>query len=95
VAPYREPAKDVEADLDAREVAAFKAQLARRALRVRAGTALVLMAVIAPALVLVALSVHVLGRAPAPRPAPRPSRCEARVLSAPDVGEPLVMTFCQ
>jgi hypothetical protein len=44
VGPYREAAENVEAGLDALEVGAFKASLARRARRVRVGLLLTVLA---------------------------------------------------
>jgi len=92
VGPYREPAEDVEADLDAREVAEFQALLARRGRRVRVGVLLTLLATIAPAVVLASLTL--LWTPAPPLPSGRPSRCETHLVS-PARGEPFPMTVCR
>lgn len=90
--PYREPAENVEADLEAREIANFKASLARRSRRVHVGVLLTLLAAVGPAALAVSLTVLY---APAPPlPSGRPStRCETHVVS-PTRGEPFPMTVC-
>ena len=89
--PYREPSEDVEARLDALELGAFKAALARRGRRVRVGVVLTVLGVIA---VPAALTSILFPRTP-PLPSHAPStHCETRMIS-PTVGEPIRMTICR
>lgn len=88
--PYREPAEDVEASIDAREVEAFKASLERRGRRARVGVVLVVFATVAFVASIASLSLRAASFTPPP---PRTSSCETRFLEPPS-GDPFPMTIC-
>ena len=93
VGPYRERAENVEAELDAREVAAFKASLARRGRHVSVGVLLTLLAAVGPAVL--AVSLAVLYAPPPPLPSGRSStRCDTHLVW-PARGEAFPMTVCR
>ena len=92
VGPYRDPAEDLEAELDAREVAAFRALLERRGWRVRAGVLLTMLGVVGGAATVVLLVLHS-GLSAATSPEPRAPRCVTRLVT-PRAGDPFPMTIC-
>jgi hypothetical protein len=93
VVPYRTPAANDDARLDALELAAFQARLGGRArqFRVWAGVLLTVICVAAPAVVIFALSFFV---APVPPPADTAPRCETHYVT-PASGDPIPMTVCR
>lgn len=92
--PYREPAEDLEAGLDALEVAAFEAALARGAWRIPAGVVLMVLGPIVPAVVLLIFSFSMQTTPPVPSPDAHAPRCETRMVE-PSTGAPFPMTICR
>ena len=94
VRPYRERAEDLEAGLDALEVAAFRAALARRAWRIPAGVALMVLGPTVPAVVLMIFPFWMQSTPAAPSPDTHAPRCETRIVE-PSTGAPFPMTICR
>lgn len=92
VGPYREPAEDVEAGLDAVEIAALKASLARRTWRIRAGVVLCVVGPIAAGVGIMAFWLSWGGTVPEHRE--HTPRCETHMVN-PSAGSPFPMTICR
>jgi hypothetical protein len=92
VGPYRACANNDDADALAREVAEFRAALARRTPRVWVGVVLTLLGSVAIPAALFALTVpDVIETASPPR---AESRCETHLVT-PAAGDPIPMTICR
>lgn len=94
VGPYREPAEDLEAGLDAVELAAFEAALARGAWRIPAGLVLLVLGPIVPAVAVLIFAFSTTSTPPVPSPGTYAPRCETRIVE-PSAGAPFRMTICR
>lgn len=90
--PYREPAEDVEAQLDALEIAALRAELARGKWRIRASVALCVVGPVAAAVAIIGFWLS-WGGPPAEHHEHTP-RCETHMVNA-SAGSPFPMTLCR
>jgi hypothetical protein len=94
VGPYREPAEDVEAGLDALEISAFRAAVARRTRRIRFGVVLTVLGMVIGGFALAAVLPSIWFPTPPTPEAARVPRCEMHLIW-PASGEPIPMTICR
>lgn len=92
VGPYREPAEDVEAQLDALEIAALRASLARGTWRIRAVVALCVVGPIAAAVAI--MSFWLSWGGPVPEHREHTPSCETHMVN-PSAGSSFPMTICR
>ena len=90
VGPYRECAENLEARLDAQDVAAFQAELARRSCRVWVGVLVTLLGTVAIPVSLFMISLPWVTA----KPQPQSPRCESHILFT-SAGVPVPMTVCR